>query len=255
MAALAGAVQGISEALPISSSAHLGFLRAIAGTKLDADDAKALDVALHLGSLTGPAIALRGTGPVQSPLIAATIASLPAAAAGALLRSPITRRLGKPRTTAILGGAAAVAVWLVDRRSGEGRAGRLDQLSLDDLMVLGTAQATALVPGVSRSGVVYAAARSRGLDRDSAAVAAVTMSVPVIAGAALLTAATHPRGLRSAQAVCGAAVAGVVAAAAAPLARPALARGSGTFAVYRAVLAAVLFARRNWHDSGMDRTR
>ena len=239
-------VQGASEALPISSTAHLGMVRDMRGDHLDLDAAKSLDVALHLGSLAGPAMALRGRGPIVPTLVAATLASLPAAIVGAAMRPTIIRRLGKPVPTAVLGAAAAFAVWRVDRRSVPGRAARLEDLSLDDLMAMGVAQAAALVPGVSRSGVVYAAGRSRGLDRDSAATAAIAMSVPVIAGAGLLTTVSGSARLRDvgASGAVGTAVAAGAAALAGPYAHVALTKGSGRFAIYRAALACAVLSQQ-----------
>lgn len=244
-AALAGAVQGIAESLPISSSAHLALLRWHLGEDLDAADAKAVDVALHVGSLAGSLVSLRGQGIRLPSLVAATIASAPAAVIGASLRSPITRRFGRPWPTAVLGATAAFAVWLADRRSGAGQPRRLEDLSLSDLMIVGAAQSAALVPGVSRSGAVYAAARSRGLDPDSAATAAITMAVPVIVGAGALMALRERPAIstRVPALAVGAGVAGIAAAATAPLTRPALTRGSLVLVGYRAALAAAVAAR------------
>ena len=112
-------------------------------------------------------------------------------------------------------------------------------------MVIGTAQSAALVPGVSRSGAVYVAGRARGLDRDSAATAAITMAVPVIAGAGALMAVRERAALAAdlpALAV-GAAIAGLASYLTAPLTRPALTRGTPLFAAYRGALAAVVWSR------------
>lgn len=204
---------------------------------------------MHVGSLVGPLLLLRSRGLGLRALISGGVASLPSAAVGGLGRSTIEERLGTPRQVAVLGAAAATAVWLVDRRAGAGRAQSPAHLSARDLLVIGLAQSAALVPGVSRSGVTYAAARSRGLDRSSAADVALVTGIPVIVGASTLIGATHGKELRDQAATVLPAVAAAAATSVImkPAARPALMRGSGLFATYRWLIGAVVLRSRQEH--------
>ena len=242
-----GLVQGFTEALPISSSAHLGLLRAYtAAPNYDPSIQKALDVAVHVGSLAGPLILLRHRKLGLASLIAAGFASLPAAVVGGSGRGRIERRLGRPQQIALLGAAASTMTWLIDRRAPQDRDLLPQQLSAFDLLLIGSAQAVALAPGVSRSGVTYATARARGLTRSSAADVALVTGIPVIVGASTLIAATHAGQLRaqSATLMPAMAAAAVASIAMTPTIRPALMRGAGLFATYRWGIGALLLRSR-----------
>jgi undecaprenyl-diphosphatase len=106
----------------------------------------------------------------------------PPALAGLLLRGPIERRLGGPRSIAagLLAGAAAMT--LADAAPAEGRR-RLAQAGPSDGLALGLAQALALIPGVSRSGATLTAARARGFGRRDAQTLSWHAALPVIVGA------------------------------------------------------------------------
>lgn len=191
-ALILGAVQGPAELLPISSSAHVSLVPWFAGwplDDLDAETRKSFEVALHTGAAAALLIGQRRL--IASELrrfdarrAAVVILSfLPPAIAGYTLERPIERRLGGPRSIAagLLVGSAAMLV--ADRRPqerGPGDAGALDGLAL------GLAQATALVPGVSRNGATLAAARWRRFDRQQANLLSQTVALPIIAGATLL---------------------------------------------------------------------
>ena len=185
-----GIVQGPTELLPVSSSAHLALVPWFGDwgwDRLDPELRKAFDVALHAG---GAAALVIG----QRRVIAAEVASfdrrraavlalsfLPALVAAVALERPIERRLGGPRATA--GGLAggSVAMVLADRtpqRRGHGDAGAVDGLAL------GIGQAAALVPGVSRNGATLTAARVRGFSRSHANFLSRTVALPVIVAAA-----------------------------------------------------------------------
>lgn len=159
---------------------------------------------------------------------------LPAAVVGLALERTIESRFGGVRSVAIAqiaGGAALLLADLMPERRAEPSAA--------DHLIVGLAQAAALIPGVSRSGAALTAARMRGLTRSASTGLALRAALPVTVGAALLkgTRAVQngvPRELRAPAAV-GAAAALVSALAALPLARRTRWRG---VAAYRILLGA-----------------
>src|SRR5262245_49386353 len=190
-----GAVQGLTEFLPISSTAHLILLPWFLGWP---DPGLAFDVALHLGTLVALLIYFRSDwialitsavgvvrGRTQAPdarmamlIIGATI---PGAAAGALFEHKVEDALRAPQLIAamlIVMGLVLVAAEIVGRRK-KG----LDDLSWGDAITVGIAQAFAIVPGVSRSGSTISAGLFLSLKRDAAARFSFYLSAPIIAGA------------------------------------------------------------------------
>ncbi|HEX7059279.1 MAG TPA: undecaprenyl-diphosphate phosphatase [Solirubrobacterales bacterium] len=194
-----GIVQGPSELLPVSSSAHIVLIPWLAGWDWDAVDPevrKSFEVALHAGAAVALLIGQRRT--IVEELrafdgrraLVLGLSFLPAAIVGYALERPIERRLGSPRTTAygLLAGAAAMLA--ADTRPQ--RRGRGDATPVDGL-ALGVAQAAALAPGVSRNGVTLAAARWRGFSRDQANLLSRTIALPIIVGATALKGARLAR--------------------------------------------------------------
>jgi undecaprenyl-diphosphatase len=187
-----GLIQGPTELLPVSSSAHLSLVPWLAGwgwDELDPEARKSFDVALHGGTA---AALLLGQRRVIAEELAAfdarralviALSFVPPAVVGYGLERQIESRLGGPGATAgglVLG---AVAMALADTRPqerGPGDAGALDGLAL------GLAQAAALAPGVSRNGATLAAARCRRFDREQANLLSRTVALPVIVGAVVL---------------------------------------------------------------------
>jgi undecaprenyl-diphosphatase len=194
-----GIVQGPTELLPVSSSAHLVLVPWLAGwdwSEVDPELRKSFEVALHAGAaaalLVGQrrliAAELRAFDARGATVLA--LSFLPPALAGYRLERWIEGRLGGPRATAagLLAGAAAMLV--ADTRPqlrGRGEAGALDGL------LLGLAQAAALAPGVSRNGATLAAARGRGFSRDQANLLSRTVALPIIVGATALKGARLAR--------------------------------------------------------------
>jgi len=202
-AALLGAVQGVAELLPVSSSAHVAALPGLLGWELadwPPERRKELEVALHAGATVALAPALlRG----RADLRTLALANLPPVLAGYLLEDAIQRRLGGPRALAagLLAGAAALA--LADRapqrrgwiratpraaETADGRRLALAPPSAADALALGLAQAAALAPGVSRTGATLAAARARGYTREDASALSFGVAGPVLVGASALKA-------------------------------------------------------------------
>jgi undecaprenyl-diphosphatase len=202
-----GLVQGATEFAPISSSGHLIIVPWLFGWSIldDPDLNKTFDVALHVGTLVGALVYLRSDvrrylaawfrsigrrrieGTEELVAWALVVGTLPGVVAGAALEDLIQRELGEPWLIAVMLAAFGVLLFVVDRRA---RA----TLTIDDVTVagglaLGVAQALALQPGVSRSGVTITAARAMGLDRESAARFSFLLALPIIAGAGLFKAA------------------------------------------------------------------
>jgi undecaprenyl-diphosphatase len=198
-----GLVQGATEFAPVSSSGHLIVVPWILGWVLigDADVRKAFDVALHVGTLVGALVyfrrevvryaaawfrsigARRISHDDQRIAWALVLGTIPGAIVGATFENVIQERLGAPLLIAVMLVAFGVLLVVVDRRARSDRAfGTIRPL---DGLLLGTAQALALQPGVSRSGVTITAARAMGLDRESAARISFLLSLPIIAGAGL----------------------------------------------------------------------
>jgi undecaprenyl-diphosphatase len=188
-----GLVQGPAELLPVSSSGHVAALPWLLGwtdyTSAPAEDRKAVEVALHAGTALALLIglreevgdAVRGFDARRAGLILWSFA--PPAAAGLLLERQVEERLGTPPTIAAGLLAGSVALVLADRapqRRGREDAGWIDALAL------GLAQATALIPGVSRNGATLSAARARGFARADANVLSRHTALPVIVGASAL---------------------------------------------------------------------
>ena len=198
-AALLGFVQGPTELLPVSSSAHLRLIPWLAGwdhEALDPEHRKAFEVAVHGGAaaalLVGQrrliASELRQLDRRRAAVIA--LSFLPPAAAGLAFERQIEQRLGGPLGMA--GGLAlgAIAMLAADRAPqlrGQGDATAADGIAL------GLGQAAALAPGVSRNGATLVVARMRGFSRRQANLISRTIALPVIAAAALLKGARLAR--------------------------------------------------------------
>ncbi len=196
-----GLVQGATELLPISSSAHLILVPWLFDWEfLKENDAfnQTFDVSLHLGTLIAVVayfredlVRLLGAwfGSVRRRRVETVderiawlvaIATVPAALVGALGENLIAERLGEPWQIAILLALFAGLLWLADRQP---EAKRMGDLSLRSAVVVGFAQCLALMPGVSRSGITITTGRFLGLDRDSAARFSFLLLVPITFGA------------------------------------------------------------------------
>ena len=187
-----GALHGPAELLPISSSGHVTATASLLGWRyreLDAELRKSFEVALHAGTAMALLITLRGEvgeaiGDLDRRRLALIALSFaPPAVVGFALERQIEQRLGTPRAVAIglIGGSVAMAV--ADRVP-QTRAH--DEAGAVDALWLGLAQASALVPGVSRGGATLVAARLRRFGRSDANHLSRHTALPVIAGATLL---------------------------------------------------------------------
>jgi undecaprenyl-diphosphatase len=191
-AILLGLLQGPTELLPVSSSAHTELLPWLARwpyARLDGERRKAFEVALHAGAALALAVHMRSelahdTRNMDASHASAVALSLaPPALVGFALERPIERLLGGPRSIAagLVAGAAAMA--LADRGPGWREPG---ELGARDGLALGLAQAAALMPGVSRNGATLTAARARRFKRGAAHTLSWHAGLPVLFGASAL---------------------------------------------------------------------
>lgn len=192
-------VQGLTEFLPVSSSAHLELWHQVAGpTPQDLH----LDIAVHVGTLAAAivyfraevAIAWRGVLRLarfelmhyESHLaLCLIVATVPVVVAGAILS--LTGLVETLRSLAIIGWAMilfGILLWWLDRRAGSGKSAR--EWTLRDAWVMGLWQALALIPGTSRSGAAISGGLARGYERRDAARLAMLMSIPTIAASGVL---------------------------------------------------------------------
>jgi undecaprenyl-diphosphatase len=199
-----GLVQGFSEFLPISSSAHLLFVPWLLGW----DDfsgpggeslKQSFDVALHLGTFVavlgyfrkdvkryvveGTKLVFTRTKPVTTDGRLAwlfVLATIPAATIGAIFEDQIGTALGSPLIIALSLIGFGVLLGVADRAVGTRK---VEDFRMPDSLKVGMAQALALNPGTSRSGITMTAARWIGFDRDAAVRISFVMSLPVIFGA------------------------------------------------------------------------
>ena len=196
-ALILGIVQGLTELLPISSSAHLNLIPWI----FNWDIPQSFDVALHFGTLLAIVIfffkdwlkLLEGgykqvvkkektfEGKMFWYLVVATI---PGGAIGFLLDHFVGDSLGKMPlliATALIG--MGIILYLVDKKSPAKT--DYEQMSFKQTFLIGFSQALAFIPGVSRSGVTMTTGRLMGVDRESTAKYTFLLSTPIVFGATL----------------------------------------------------------------------
>ena len=185
-------VQGLTEFLPISSSGHLVLVPSAFGWT---DQGMAFDVAMHFGSLTAVLIyfrsdiasLLQGTSQVlrfdissfEARLaLAIGLATIPAAVVGLMLGDWIGDNLRSPKVIAGTLAGYAVLMLLADRYGKKVR--DFKSFRIQDAVLIGLAQALALVPGTSRSGITITAGLALGFGRKDAARFSFLLAVPVI---------------------------------------------------------------------------
>jgi len=200
-AIILGIVQGAGEFLPISSSGHLIAVPWLLGYK---EHSLAFDVALHLGTLVAVAGALLGDwikmfrgaftslresgNPFASEdgrrLGFLAVASIPGGIFGLLLNDLAENAFRSAILVAATMSVMGLVLWFADTRSNAQRG--IENWTLRDALIMGFAQAAALVPGVSRSGATISAALLLGYERNVAARLSFLMALPVTLGAVIL---------------------------------------------------------------------
>ncbi len=198
-AILLALLQGLTEFLPISSSAHLALCPWLLGWE---DQGLTFDIALHLGTLLAVLvyfsrdwffIILRGFG-VQSEKAPAYVnanpgllwhlaaATVPVGVVGLLLKDMVETVFRSPYYIGFMLMAVGLLIGYADRRGTRDK--QIGSMSFADTLTVGIAQALAVIPGTSRSGITIATALLRNLDRESAARFSFLLSTPAIGGAA-----------------------------------------------------------------------
>jgi undecaprenyl-diphosphatase len=200
-------VQGLTEFLPVSSSGHLVLAEALLGVR-ERGAGMLFEVAVHIGTLCAILLVYRER--VRS-LIAAlcgwvvvgfrapekgrrevvyagyiVVASIPAAAAGLLLRDTVARAFDSPAITSVMLIATGCFLLLSRRREADG------DITFHVALLVGAAQAVAILPGCSRSGWTITTALLLGVGFRKGAEFSFLLSVPAIIGALVLETVMHP---------------------------------------------------------------
>jgi undecaprenyl-diphosphatase len=249
-------VQGLTEFLPISSSGHLVLVPFLVDWT---DQGLAFDVAVHFGSLlavvlffrTDIAGLLRGLlkllgGDTRSPqaymALAIGLGTIPAAVAGLLFAGWIEENLRDPSVIVFTLAGYGILMALADRHAKRQKS--ITDVRIKDALFIGAAQALALIPGTSRSGVTITAGRLLGFERQDAARFSFLLSAPVILLATLYKGGEMILGdtpVAWGELALGVAVSAVVAYASIEFFMRFVTRiGLLPFAVYRLILAAVI---------------
>lgn len=257
-----GGVQGLTEFVPVSSSAHLVLVPFLLGWTVPS---LAFDVAVHIGTLVAlivyfwrdlwemtVGVVRSAVGGGEGDRARARLAglllvgSIPAALAGLLLESFFERLFERPGFVAgelLATAALLLAGEAVYARSRPERRRDVDRITVIDALTMGVLQAVAISPGISRSGATITGGLFRGLSREAAARFSFLLSIPAIAGAAVVSVPDLPRGTDWGSVLAATAVAGVTGfAAIAFLLHYLRTRTMRPFAVYCVALSALSFA-------------
>lgn len=265
---LMGVVQGLGEFLPISSSAHLILVPWFFGWEGGIINSLTFDIALHIGTLValiayfwrdwlmlmqavpgllGWSLAylrgdrLRHRSQPEHILSSVILATIPGAILGLLLEKAAETALRAPLLIAVTLTILGILLFVIDR--GRPQAKPLATISWRDSLLIGLAQACALIPGVSRSGATITMGRLLTFDRSAAARYSFLLSAPITLAAVVLKLPDILRIPRSEYDVflVGIVVSGAVGALAIGFLLDYIRRaGFGVFAVYRVVLAALV---------------
>jgi undecaprenyl-diphosphatase len=200
---LLGIVQGITEFLPISSSAHLVLFPFIMNWKIPADQAFVFDVLVQVATLIGVIAyfwrdlvsivvhffqGLLAGKPFKHPQARLgwllIIGTIPAGLVGLFLKDKIEAAFGSPTATALFLFLTALLL-IVAERAGK-RQYDLEHLTVADAIIIGFFQAASVFPGVSRSGATMTGGMIRNLERPTAARFSFLLSIPIMLAAGLL---------------------------------------------------------------------
>jgi undecaprenyl-diphosphatase len=202
-AIILGIVQGLTEFIPVSSSAHLVLVPAALGWSFSRDATFVFDVLVQMGTLlavivyfrrelialiTGVVAGILRLRPFDNPMSRLgwllVLATSPAVVAGLLLKDLVEQAFSSP--IAVCAFLLITALWLtLSERSGK-RSRDLTGLTFIDALWIGLTQVMALFPGISRSGATIGGGLTRNMDRASSARFAFLMSIPVMLGAGVI---------------------------------------------------------------------
>jgi undecaprenyl-diphosphatase len=262
-AVVLGIVQGLTEFLPVSSSGHLIVVPALLGWDDPFIESLAFSVMLHVATLLALLIYFREDWRRIIPAGLATLrdrsfradpdrklawllvaSTVPAVIVGVALNDLIETAFREPRLVAITLVVGGAILWIADRLGSRRR--EMSSLTFPLAMGIGAAQAIALVPGVSRSGISISAGLFAGLTREAAARYAFLMATPITAGAGAWELRKIVSGEAGVDLPIVPLLAGMVAALIAGLLAIAVvlrylrSNGVGVFVAYRLVLAALV---------------
>jgi undecaprenyl-diphosphatase len=197
-AVLLGAIQGLTEFLPVSSSAHLLLARAFFGWELPPAFGLAFDVAVHVGTLAAilaffraevlamtralPGVAAARPSPPAEMLRLIAIGTIPVVIVALAFNDIIEQVLRTPAVAAAALAFGAVLMLAAERLGPRTRSE--DSIGWGEAVVIGCAQAAALIPGMSRSGTTIAVGMFLGLRRDAAARFTFLLAIPAMLAAA-----------------------------------------------------------------------
>lgn len=198
-AIILGLIQGVTEFLPISSTAHLRVIPALIGWD---DPGAAFTAVSQLGTLLATFVyfrsdlwrlskgawqGIRAGKPLQTPesrlAFGIIVGTIPVGVCGLAFKSLIKNELRSLNVVAFSLIALAILLWVAERTAKHRR--DIAQMTFKDAVLVGVAQSLALIPGVSRSGITLTAGLFLGLRRESAARFSFLLSVPAIAAAGL----------------------------------------------------------------------
>jgi undecaprenyl-diphosphatase len=202
-------VQGLTEFLPVSSSAHLILLPMLLQWP---DQGLVFDVAVHVGSLIAVLIyfrievidmlvawtrSLAGGGATSNSRLGwwVILGTVPAVIVGFLFKGFIESDLRSPWVIAITTIVFALLLWLADTRKSKKRSEY--ELKLPDVVIIGLFQAIALIPGTSRSGITMTAGLLLGMTRQAAARFSFLLSIPLILASGVLQTAELAQSVQS----------------------------------------------------------
>lgn len=258
-----GLVQGLTEFLPVSSSGHLIAIPALLGWEDPFIESLAFSVMLHVATLLALLVyfqadwrrlvpaglaAVRDRSfngdPDRRMAWLLAVATIPAVIAGLLLNDAIETVFREPRLVAVTLVIGAILLWLADRLGSHSKG--MEGVTFPIALGIGAAQALALVPGISRSGISISAGLFAGLDRAAAARFAFLMATPITAGAGLWELRKVVMGEAGVDLPVVSLFAGMLASLVAGLAAIAItlrflrSHGVGVFVAYRIALAALV---------------
>ena len=204
-----GAVQGLTEFLPISSSGHLVILQSVFGLK---EPLLFFDVMMHLATLGSLVAVFREdllwlwhsvaskprAAPSSNPnpdrsaqggrqfVLLLAVGTLPAGLLGVLFHTPLERLFASPAAAGAMLLVTGLMLWTTKKMPMGVRG--LKAIRWSDALIIGLAQGLGLVPGISRTGATIVAALFLGLERELAARYSLMLAIPAIAGAVVLSA-------------------------------------------------------------------
>jgi undecaprenyl-diphosphatase len=202
-AILLGIIQGLTEFLPISSSAHLVFVPALLGWEIPADFNFIFDVLVQMGTLIAVIIyfwrdlieilsavirGIRLKTPFKEPMARlgwlVILATIPAGVIGLLIKPLVESVFSNPTATALMLVVTALILFVSERIATHKR--ELSDIFWMDAILIGLAQALAIFPGISRSGATISAGLSLNVKRPAAARFSFLMSIPIILATGIL---------------------------------------------------------------------